>query len=48
VRIADTLNLERFLVSESCVKAINGKVGVTTNGAARDMQFDESGNLMPL
>jgi hypothetical protein len=48
VRIADTLNLERFLVSESCVKGINGRAGVTTNGTARDMQFDASGNLMPL
>jgi hypothetical protein len=48
VRIADTLNLERFLVSESCVKAINGRAGVTTNGTARDMQFDASSNLMPL
>ena len=48
VRIADTLNLERFLVSESCVKAINGRAGVTTNGTAHDMQFDASSNLMPL
>jgi hypothetical protein len=48
VRIADTLNLERFLVSESCVKAINGRPGVTTDGTAHDMQFDASSNLMPL
>src|SRR5580704_4630396 len=48
VRIADTLNLERFLVSESCAKAINGRAGVTTNGTARDMQFDATGNLLPL
>jgi hypothetical protein len=48
VRIADTLNLERFLVSESCVNGIKGSAGVTTNGTARDMQFDASGNLMPL
>jgi hypothetical protein len=48
VRIADTLNLERFLVSQSCVKEIHGKAGVTTNGTARDMQFDASGNLVPL
>jgi hypothetical protein len=48
VRIADTLNLERFLVSESCAKGINGRPGVTTNGSASDMQFDASGNLMPL
>ena len=48
VRIADTLNLDRFLVSESCVNGINGRTGVTTNGTAREMQFDASGNLLPL
>jgi hypothetical protein len=48
VRIADTLNLDRLLVSESCVNGIDGRAGVTTHGTARDMQFDASGNLMPL
>jgi hypothetical protein len=48
VRIADTLNLERFLVSESCVSAINGHAGVTTAGPARAMEFDAAGNLLPL
>jgi Lactate racemase N-terminal domain len=48
VRIADTLNLERFQVSESCVGTTNGHPGVTTAGAARAMEFDDAANLMPL
>jgi hypothetical protein len=47
VRIADTLNLDRFLVSEACVSATNGH-SVTTSGTARDMQFDAAANLLPL
>jgi hypothetical protein len=47
VRIADTLNLDRFLVSEACVSATNGH-SVTTSGPARDMQFDADANLLPL
>jgi hypothetical protein len=39
VRIADTLNLERFQASEACVGATNGHA-VTTAGAARVMEFD--------
>jgi hypothetical protein len=46
VRIADTLNLDRFLASESCAKAMNGKAEVTTDGKPHDMQFDASGNLI--
>jgi hypothetical protein len=48
VRIADTLNLERFQVSEGCVEATNGHPGVTTSGVARDMEFDVAANLLPL
>jgi hypothetical protein len=48
VRIADTLNLERFQVSEGCVEATNGHPGVTTAGVARDMEFDVAANLLPL
>jgi hypothetical protein len=48
VRIADTLNLERFLVSERCVEAIDGRPGVTTTGTARAMEFDAGANLLPL
>jgi hypothetical protein len=47
VRIADTLNLDRFLVSEACVSATNGH-SVKTAGTARDMQFDAGANLLPL
>jgi hypothetical protein len=47
VRIADTLNLERFQVSEGCVGATNGHPGVTTAGVARDMGFDAAANLLP-
>ena len=48
VRIADTLNLERFLVSEACVKVINGHPGVTTKGSPHEMEFDAEANLLPL
>jgi hypothetical protein len=48
VRIADTLNLDRFLGSEGCVKGMNGRLDVTTAGVARDMEFDGGGNLLPL
>jgi hypothetical protein len=47
VRIADTLNLDRFLVSEACVSATNGH-SVTTAGTARDLEFDVGANLLPL
>jgi hypothetical protein len=48
VRIADTLNLERFQVSEACVAATNGHSGVSTEGAPRAMQFDAQANLLPM
>jgi hypothetical protein len=48
VRIADTLNVERFFASEACVGATNGHPGVTTAGEAREMDFDAGGNLLPL
>jgi hypothetical protein len=48
VRIADTLNLDRFQVSESCLDAVNGHPGLTTVGKAREMEFDPGGNLLPL
>jgi hypothetical protein len=47
VRIADTLNLDRFLVSEACLSATNGH-SVKTAGTARDMQFDAAANLLAL
>jgi hypothetical protein len=48
VRIANTLSLDRFLASESCVDLINRCPGVTIVGEARDMQFDSNGNLLQL
>ena len=47
VRIADTLNLGRFLVSEGCLVVVDGKPGVTALGTARDMELDAEGNLLP-
>jgi hypothetical protein len=47
VRIADTLNLERFQASEACAGLTNGHA-VTIAGVARDMEFDLAANLMPL
>ncbi len=47
VRIIDTLNLERLLVSESCVDAIQKCPGVSMVGASQAMQFDAAGNLLP-
>ena len=46
VRIADTLNLERFQASEACVGATNGH-SVSSAGAARVMEFDSAANLLP-
>lgn len=48
VRIANTLSLDRLLVSESCVGAVAGRAGVSLTGPARAMEFDEGGNLPPL
>jgi hypothetical protein len=48
VRIADTLNVERFLASEACVRELNGHSGVQTVGSARAMEFDGAGNLLAL
>jgi len=48
VRIANTLSLDRLLVSESCAEALAGRAGVSLTGPARPMEFDEGGNLPPL
>jgi hypothetical protein len=47
MRIADTLNLDRLLVSESCAEILRGDPDVTLAGASVPMQFDASGNLPP-
>jgi hypothetical protein len=48
VRIANTLQLERMLVSESCVEALKGRPGIALADKAEDMRFDGEGNLRPL
>jgi hypothetical protein len=47
VRIANTLQLGKMLVSESCMQALKGRTGVTVAGAAEEMRFDAEGNLLP-
>jgi hypothetical protein len=47
VRVSDTLNIERLLVSESCLDAMRGDAGVTAVSSPQPMQFDAAGNLLP-
>lgn len=47
VRISNTLQLEKLLVSQSCAEALKGKPGLTLAGSAEDMRFDGAGNLLP-
>jgi hypothetical protein len=47
VRIADTLNLENFQVSEACVGTTNGH-SVKVAGVPKVMEFDQAANLLPL
>jgi hypothetical protein len=48
VRIVNTLRLERMLVSECCTGMLGSRPGVTIAGEARVMQFDQTGNLLPI
>jgi Lactate racemase N-terminal domain len=48
VRIVNTLSLERMLVSECCSKMLENRPGIRVVGKAQVMEFDESGNLLPL
>jgi len=48
VRIVNTLSLERMLVSECCSEMLGSRPGVTIVGQARAMQFDQTGNLLPI
>jgi hypothetical protein len=48
VRIANTLQLEKILVSESCAEALRDRPGLTLGAAAKEMRFDGEGNLLPL
>jgi len=47
VRIFNTLSLDRILVSECCAELLSGLEGVSVTGSPREMQFDQSGNLLP-
>lgn len=47
VRIANTLSLERMLVSESCMDVLATRPEVSISGIAQPMQFDEADNLLP-
>ena len=47
MRISDTLNLERLLVSESCMDTMREDRGVSVVSAPKPMQFDTAGNLIP-
>ncbi len=48
VRIVNTLSLKRMLVSECCSNVLESRRRVTIVGQACTMQFDQSGNLLPL
>ncbi len=48
VRIANTLSLDKMLVSESCVDALRGRPGITLANQAEEMRFDGEGNLLPI
>ena len=48
VRILNTLSLERMLVSECCTGMLGSRPGVTTVGPARAIEFDQTGNLLPI
>ena len=47
VRIKDTLSLERMLVSECASGTLRSQLAISQLGPAREMQFDEAGNLLP-
>jgi hypothetical protein len=48
MRIANTLSLELLLVSESCIKLLEGRPGISFTGTPQPMQFDKDGNLSRL
>lgn len=47
VRIVNTLNLDRILVSEALAQEVNSRAELTVVGTAKEMEFDETGNLLP-
>jgi Lactate racemase N-terminal domain len=48
VRIADTLSLESVQVSEAYAGELGQNPRIESMGAAREMRFDDGGNLLPL
>ncbi|HEV2276067.1 MAG TPA: lactate racemase domain-containing protein [Acidobacteriaceae bacterium] len=47
VRIVDTLNLDRMLVSGPLAQEAHGRKDLSLGGEAAEMAFDGSGNLLP-
>lgn len=47
VRIKNTLSLDRLLVSECCSTMLRLQAGISQMAPAREIQFDEAGNLLP-
>jgi hypothetical protein len=47
VRITDTLNLDRLLISEPLAELARGRADLEVVGAAKEIEFDGAGNLLP-
>ena len=47
VRINDTLSLDRMLISEAFTEKARTQANLTLVGAAKEMEFDGAGNLLP-
>jgi hypothetical protein len=47
VRITDTLNLDRLLISEPLAELTRGRADLEVVGAAKEIEFDGAGNLLP-
>jgi len=47
VRVTDTLNLDRLLISEPLAELARGRADLEVVGAAKEIEFDGVGNLLP-
>lgn len=47
VRIVNTLNLDRILVSTALAEEVSSRADLTLIGPPKEMEFDQSGNLLP-
>jgi hypothetical protein len=47
VRITDTLNLDRLLITEALAEVAQGRADLEIVGAAKEIEFDGAGNLLP-